>query len=117
MFKSAVKNGDGLGSANEYDIGAIEAPTGHGHECFGKKATIARRDQDEPLSMVLVYCELDDGPSDLSAFSLFLPAAGLLLFHWVELAYHAPAASTILNADLASVLILVQPLLPSRSAT
>ncbi len=32
---------------------------------IGKEATIARRDQAEPLSMVLVYCELDDGDSDL----------------------------------------------------
>ncbi|MEM7140109.1 MAG: FAD-dependent oxidoreductase [Actinomycetota bacterium] len=32
---------------------------------IGKDATIARRDQGEPLSMVLVYCEIDDGPSDL----------------------------------------------------
>lgn len=34
---------------------------------------------------------------DVTAFTLFAPAAGLLLFHWVELAYHAPAASTILG--------------------
>ena len=32
---------------------------------LGKAATVARRDQAEPLSMVLVYCELDDGDSDL----------------------------------------------------
>ncbi len=31
----------------------------------GKEATLARRDQADPLSMVLVYCELDDGPSDI----------------------------------------------------
>jgi len=32
---------------------------------IGKEPTVARRDQAEPLSMVLVYCEFDDGPSDL----------------------------------------------------
>ncbi len=32
---------------------------------IGKDATVARRDQDEPLSMVLVYCEISDGDSDL----------------------------------------------------
>ena len=32
---------------------------------IGKEATVARRDQDEPLSMVLVYCEIEDGESDL----------------------------------------------------
>ena len=31
----------------------------------GKDATVARRDQDDPLSMVLVYCEISDGDSDL----------------------------------------------------
>jgi len=31
----------------------------------GKAATVARRDQAEPLSTVLVYCEIEDGPSDL----------------------------------------------------
>ena len=30
----------------------------------GKEATVARRDQSEPLSMVLVYAELDDGDAD-----------------------------------------------------
>ena len=34
-------------------------------EFIGKDATIDRRDQAEPLSMVLVYCEIEDGPSDL----------------------------------------------------
>lgn len=34
-------------------------------EFIGKAATIARRDQAEPLSMVLVHCEIEDGPSDL----------------------------------------------------
>lgn len=32
---------------------------------IGKQATAARRDQDEPLEMVLVYCEIEDGDSDL----------------------------------------------------
>lgn len=31
----------------------------------GKDATVARRDQADPLSMVLVYCEIEDGESDL----------------------------------------------------
>lgn len=31
----------------------------------GKEATVARRDQAEPLSMVLVYCEIAEGDSDL----------------------------------------------------
>jgi len=31
----------------------------------GRQATLARRDQSEPLSMVLVYCEIDEGDSDL----------------------------------------------------
>jgi hypothetical protein len=30
------------------------------------------------------------------ALSLYVPAAGLLLFHWVELAYHEPAATPVL---------------------
>lgn len=32
---------------------------------IGKAATVARRDQADPLAMVLVYCEIDDGDSDL----------------------------------------------------
>ncbi|MDG2262935.1 MAG: aminomethyltransferase family protein, partial [Actinomycetota bacterium] len=35
------------------------------NDFLGKEATVARRDQPEPLSMVLVYCEFDDGASDL----------------------------------------------------
>jgi dimethylglycine dehydrogenase len=31
----------------------------------GKDVTIARRDQDEPLSMVLVYCEISEGETDM----------------------------------------------------
>ena len=31
----------------------------------GKDATVARRDQDAPLSMVLVYCEISDGETDM----------------------------------------------------
>ena len=31
----------------------------------GKEATVARRDQADPLSMVLVYCEIAEGDSDL----------------------------------------------------
>ena len=34
-------------------------------EFIGKDATVARRDQADPLSMVLVYCEISDGDSDL----------------------------------------------------
>ena len=34
-------------------------------EFVGKEATVARRDQADPLSMVLVYCEISDGDSDL----------------------------------------------------
>ncbi len=34
-------------------------------EFVGKDATVARRDQAHPLSTVLVYCEIDDGDSDL----------------------------------------------------
>ena len=36
----------------------------YGKDFQGKEATIARRDQNEPLSMVLVYAELDDGDAD-----------------------------------------------------
>ena len=34
-------------------------------EFVGKAATIARREQADPLTMVLVYCEISDGESDL----------------------------------------------------
>ncbi len=34
-------------------------------EFIGKEKTVARRDQTEPLDTVLVYCEIEDGPSDL----------------------------------------------------
>ena len=34
-------------------------------EFIGKEATVARRDQASPLSMVLVYCEISNGESDL----------------------------------------------------
>jgi dimethylglycine dehydrogenase len=34
-------------------------------EFIGKAATVARRDQADPLPMVLVYCEIEDGPSDV----------------------------------------------------
>ena len=34
-------------------------------EFIGRKAAVERRDQDEPLSMVLVYCEVDAADSDV----------------------------------------------------
>ncbi|MFT5203599.1 MAG: dimethylglycine dehydrogenase [Candidatus Aldehydirespiratoraceae bacterium] len=34
-------------------------------EFIGKDVTVERRDQTDPLSMVLVYVEVDDGPSDI----------------------------------------------------
>ena len=40
ILDQAVINGDGLPSGTEFDMGAIEAPRGHGFTCFGKKATI-----------------------------------------------------------------------------
>ena len=43
---------------------------------FIGKATVARRDQAEPLSMVLVYCEIEDGDSDLLENEPVYGAAG-----------------------------------------
>ena len=40
VFGRPVQNGDGLPSATEYDVGAIEAPRGHGYTCVGQPATI-----------------------------------------------------------------------------
>lgn len=44
-----VKNGDGLDSNKEYDIGAFEAKTGLGHACAGKRATIVGDDGDNKI--------------------------------------------------------------------
>ena len=48
-------------------------------EFIGKEATVARRDQAEPLSMVLVYCEIEDGDSDLLGNEPVYGAAGELM--------------------------------------
>lgn len=46
---------------------------------IGKQATAARRDQDEPLEMVLVYCEIEDGDSDLLANEPAYDAKGTVI--------------------------------------
>ena len=56
------------GSELTTEITPVEARLGrfidYGKDFQGKDATVARRDQAEPLSMVLVYAELDDGDAD-----------------------------------------------------
>ena len=56
------------GSELTTEITPVEARLGrfidYSKDFQGKDATVARRDQAEPLSMVLVYAELDDGDSD-----------------------------------------------------
>ena len=50
------------------EITPVEAELGrfvdYDGEFIGKEPTVARRDQDEPLSMVLVYCEVDADDND-----------------------------------------------------
>ena len=50
------------------EITPVEAELGrfvdYDGEFIGKEATLARRDQSEPLSMVLVYCEVDADDND-----------------------------------------------------
>ncbi|MXZ06735.1 MAG: FAD-dependent oxidoreductase [Acidimicrobiia bacterium] len=56
------------GSELTTEITPVEARLGHfvdySKDFQGKAATLSRRDQAEPLSMVLVYAELDDGDAD-----------------------------------------------------
>ena len=57
-----------FGSELTTEITPVEARLGrfvdYGKDFQGKEATVARRDQADPLSMVLVYAELDEGDAD-----------------------------------------------------
>ena len=57
-----------FGSELTTEITPVEARLGrfvdYGKDFKGRKAALARREQTEPLSMVLVYAELDEGDAD-----------------------------------------------------